>query len=71
MHGAFVRKCRNKFLLTGCDSIVLPLNLIDILKSEKQTNRVLEITFCARSEKRLVSGIIHSKNFKKSFLFLF
>ena len=33
------------FILTGCDCIVLPLNLIDILKSEKQTNRVLENYF--------------------------
>lgn len=43
--GAFVQKCRDKFLLTRCDSIVLLLNLIDISKSKKQTNRVLENYF--------------------------
>ena len=63
-----------RFILTGCDSFVLPLNLIDILKSEKQTNRVLELYLLfviVRRKDLYQESYIHSKNFKKSFLFLY
>ena len=63
-----------RFILAGCDSFVLPLNLIDILKSEKQTNRVLELYLLfviVRRKDLYQESYIHSKNFKKSFLSLF